>query len=51
MDQRVSTLGASATTDPTEDFIAQWQGLTASELASAQSFVIALCDFGDGRLV
>ncbi len=26
-----------------EDFIARWQGVTASELATAQSFVIDLC--------
>ncbi|MDO9440413.1 MAG: hypothetical protein Q7T73_05945, partial [Beijerinckiaceae bacterium] len=33
-------------TDPTssiESFIARWQGVTASELATAQSFVIDLC--------
>jgi SAM-dependent methyltransferase len=30
-------------TDPVESFIARWQGVTASELASAQSFVIDLC--------
>jgi hypothetical protein len=26
-----------------EDFITRWQGVTASELATAQSFVIDLC--------
>jgi len=26
-----------------ESFIARWQGVTASELATAQSFVIELC--------
>ncbi|MHB1427081.1 MAG: class I SAM-dependent DNA methyltransferase [Rhodocyclaceae bacterium] len=30
-------------TDPVEPFIARWQGVTASELATAQSFVIDLC--------
>lgn len=29
--------------DPVETFIARWQGVTASELATAQSFVIDLC--------
>ena len=29
--------------DPVEDFIARWQGVTASELATAQSFVNELC--------
>lgn len=28
---------------PIESFIARWQGVTASELATAQSFVIDLC--------
>jgi hypothetical protein len=30
-------------TDPVDPFIARWQGVTASELATAQSFVIDLC--------
>ncbi len=30
-------------TDPVATFIARWQGVTASELATAQSFVIGLC--------
>jgi hypothetical protein len=30
-----------------ETFIARWQGVTASELASAQSFVIDLCHLLD----
>lgn len=30
-------------TDPANAFIARWQGVTASELATAQSFVIDLC--------
>ncbi|MDP2196876.1 MAG: class I SAM-dependent DNA methyltransferase, partial [Rhodocyclaceae bacterium] len=33
----------TATPDPIETFIARWQGVTASELATAQSFVIELC--------
>jgi hypothetical protein len=33
----------SAIPDSTEAFIAHWQGVTASELATAQSFVIDLC--------
>jgi hypothetical protein len=32
-----------AAPDPIDAFIARWQGVTASELASAQSFVIDLC--------
>ncbi len=44
MDQRVSTPATSGTTDPTDVFIARWQGVSASELATAQSFVIELCD-------
>ncbi|MDA8261017.1 MAG: class I SAM-dependent DNA methyltransferase [Betaproteobacteria bacterium] len=32
-----------ATPDPVETFIARWQDVTASELATAQSFVIDLC--------
>ena len=38
MDQRV------APDAETENCIKRWQGLTASELASAQSFIIELCD-------
>lgn len=38
MDQRV------APDAETENFINRWQGLTASELATEQSFVIELCD-------
>ncbi len=33
--------------DPVETFIARWQGVTASELATAQSFVIDLCHLLD----
>ena len=33
--------------DPAEAFIARWQGVTASELATAQSFVIDLCHLLD----
>jgi hypothetical protein len=33
----------TAATDPVGEFIARWQGVTASELATAQSFVIDLC--------
>jgi uncharacterized protein (DUF433 family) len=29
--------------NPIESFVARWQGVTASELATAQSFVIELC--------
>ncbi len=34
---------SGAPTDPVESFIARWQGVTASELATAQSFAIELC--------
>jgi hypothetical protein len=30
--------------NPVEDFIERWRGVTASELATAQSFVMDLCD-------
>jgi hypothetical protein len=30
--------------DATTLFIERWQGVTASELSTSQSFVIALCD-------
>ena len=33
----------STPADPVESFIARWQGVNASELATAQSFVIDLC--------
>ena len=33
--------------DPVESFIARWQDVTASELATAQSFVIELCRLPD----
>ena len=33
----------TALPDPIETFIARWQGVAASELATAQSFVIDLC--------
>jgi hypothetical protein len=42
MDQRAFT--PPATDDRTEHFIQRWQGVTASELATAQSFVIDLCE-------
>ena len=32
-----------ATAEAVESFIARWQGVAASELATAQSFVIDLC--------
>lgn len=35
------------TADLVETFIARWQGVTASELATAQSFVIDLCSLLD----
>ena len=35
---------APATTNDTALFITRWQGVTASELSTAQSFVIELCD-------
>ncbi|MBK9351096.1 MAG: class I SAM-dependent DNA methyltransferase [Sulfuritalea sp.] len=34
---------SGAPTDPVESFIARWQGVSASELATAQSFTIELC--------
>ena len=34
----------SAEQDKTSTFIARWQGVTASELSTAQSFVIELCE-------
>jgi len=30
--------------NPVDTFIARWRGVTASELATAQSFVMELCD-------
>jgi hypothetical protein len=42
MDQRVNP--HTEATRATEVFIERWQGLTASELATAQSFVIELCE-------
>lgn len=33
----------ASTPDPIDGFIARWQDVTASELATAQSFVIDLC--------
>ena len=35
---------AADTSDAAHAFIARWQGVTASELATAQSFIIDLCD-------
>ena len=35
---------AQAATQVARDFITRWQGSTASELSTAQSFVIELCD-------
>ena len=38
-----SDAAIDATTQAAQGFIARWQGVTASELATAQSFVIELC--------
>lgn len=42
-DARYNPVIMSTAADLVEDFIARWQGVTASELATAQSFVIGLC--------
>ena len=39
-----STTNTDAATTAAHAFIARWSGSTASELASAQSFVIDLCE-------
>ena len=35
-------------TESAQAFIERWQGVMASELATAQSFVMELCDLLDG---
>ena len=39
-----TTPSAAATPSAAHAFITRWQGSTASELSTAQSFVIELCD-------